>query len=60
MGQLLGAYARCLATRVWPAFDVSAPNSVNAWSEIYLEPWMTQGDGGTSTYFALGAVPVAA
>ena len=55
LAQLMAAYAQCLATQNWPAFDVSAPGSVNAWSEVFLEPWMTQGDGGATQYFALSA-----
>ena len=55
LAQLLGAYAQCLKTRTWPAFDATAPGSLNAWSQVYLEPWMTQGSGGGASYFALAA-----
>ena len=60
---LLKAYARSLASGVWPAFDPAVPGSLNAWPEFFLEPWMTQGDGKNDRFFAVGAsnaLPLAA
>ena len=57
LAQLMDTYALCLSTQSWPAFDPSAAGSLTAWSQVFLEPWMTQGDAGAAGYFALGAVP---
>jgi len=54
---LLTAYASCLKRGVWPPFDAAEPGSINAWTPVYLEPWMTQGDGTTGNYFALNGLP---
>ncbi|MCX6923916.1 MAG: hypothetical protein NT154_12020 [Verrucomicrobia bacterium] len=56
LGLLIGAYAQCLKRDIWPAFDLTVAGSLNAWSEVYLEPWMTQGSPSGSQYFALGQV----
>ena len=55
MQQLLRAYAAAVKSQVWPAFDSAIAGSVNAWTEVYLEPWMTQGAGVGGGYFALRA-----
>ena len=55
MQQLLRAYAAAVKTQTWPAFDPAIAGSVNAWTEVYLEPWMTQGAGVGGGYFALRA-----
>ncbi len=57
---ILGAYARCLKSGDWPAFDPSTGELLTPWSEVHLEPWMTQGDGGRHTFFALEAAAHAA
>ena len=60
---LLGAYARCLATQSWPAFDPNLPGSIDSWSAFHLEPWMTQGDGHSGRFFGVEAahtLPLAA
>ena len=53
MQELLRAYATAVKTQTWPAFDPAIAGSVNAWTEVYLEPWMTQGAGVGGGYFAL-------
>ena len=53
--ELLKAYARCLSTGIWPVFDTSVPGPVRAWTEWFLEPWMTQGDGKTDRFFGVAA-----
>ena len=55
--ELMAAYAKCLKTGIWPAFDPLLPGADAAWSEFHLEPWMTQGDGQTGGYFAVSHAP---
>jgi hypothetical protein len=55
LAEILDAYARCLKFSVWPAFDPDTGELVEQWSEVHLEPRMTQCDGGRSTFFALEA-----
>jgi hypothetical protein len=53
---LLGTYAQCVKTGKWPAFEAENVGTINAWTPVYLEPWMTQGDGLSGNYFALTGV----
>ena len=55
--ELLMAYARCLKSGVWPGFEADAKGSLDAWSPVYLEPWMTQGEARGDKLFAVDAVP---
>ncbi len=57
---LLKAYAKCLAAGKWPSFETSQPGSLDSWAPVYLEPWMTQGDGRSDRFFAVAAAPAAA
>ena len=57
---LLNSYANCIHSGVWPAFDRSAPLTLEGFTPVFLEPWMTQGSSPAASYFAIGAVPEAA
>ena len=57
LAQLMAAYAKCLATGKWPAFDPELPGALEAWSQFHLEPWMTQGSGGASNFFGVTNAP---
>jgi hypothetical protein len=52
---LLAAYARCLLAGAWPKFDLSAPDSIHGWPEVFLEPWMTEPATNNSQFFGLSA-----
>lgn len=52
---LLASYASCLSTGFWPAFDRSAPSTLEGFTPVFLEPWMTQGQSPSASYFAIGA-----
>lgn len=52
---LLAAYARCLQTGVWPAFDAAGTGGLDAWAEVHLEPWMIDPRQGGAGYFAVAA-----
>jgi hypothetical protein len=56
LDDLMAAYAQCLKTGHWPAFDPLVPGAQESWSQFSLEPWMTQGDGRTAMYFGVTAV----
>ena len=53
--QLLAAYARCRLSGVWPAFDPLSQEFLGSWTTVYLEQWMTQGDGNAGSYWAISA-----
>ena len=57
LDQLMAAYAKCLKTGLWPAFDPDLPGAQEAWSAFHLEPWMTQGDGGATAFFGVTNAP---
>ena len=57
LGALLNAHAACLKSGIWPAFDRSAPSTLDGFTPVYLEPWMTQGTSPTASFFAIGATP---
>jgi len=57
LDQLMAAYAKCLKTGLWPAFDPNLPGAQEAWSPFHLEPWMTQGDGGATAFFGVTNAP---
>ena len=52
---LMGAYAQCLKSGKWPAFDPCIPGAPESWGQFHLEPWMTQGDGRAQLYFGVTA-----
>ncbi len=55
LADLMGAYARAVQSQTWPGFDPVNTNPIDSWTEFTLEPWMTQGTGGSAAYFALEA-----
>ena len=57
LDELMAAYAKCLKTGLWPAFDPDLPGAQEAWSQFHLEPWMTQGDGGATAFFGVTNAP---
>lgn len=57
--RLLNAYAKCLRADVWPSFDLIGQGSLSAWSEVFLEPWMTESDGRAQSFFAVSAAAAA-
>jgi hypothetical protein len=57
LATLMAAYAKCVATGLWPAFDPLVPQSEDSWSPFHLEAWMTQGTGGAQSFFGVSAAP---
>jgi hypothetical protein len=56
---LLAAYAVCVQTQVWPAFDPPPTASMDSWTEVHLEPWMIDPRQGGAGYFAVSATKTA-
>ena len=50
---LLAAYAQCLKSRRWPAFDRPNAAAPDDWTEVHLEPWMVNPENGSAGYFAI-------
>jgi hypothetical protein len=56
---LLNAYAKCLKSGVWPAFDPPPEARTLAFTEVHLEPWMIDPQQGGAAYYAVSAGRVA-
>jgi ribosomal protein L40E len=54
--RLLERMAFCRKWDLWPAFDPHCAGALPAWSETYLEDWMTQAGAGASGYWAVDGV----
>jgi hypothetical protein len=53
---LTAAYARCVKAGWWPNFEAAGGDTLDAWPESHVEPWMTAGMGADGGFFAPGAV----
>jgi hypothetical protein len=54
--RLLEAIAFSRRWDLWPNFDPQCAGALPAWSETYLDDWMTQAGAGASGYWALEGV----
>ena len=54
--RLLERMAFCRKWDLWPTFDPLCSAALPAWSETYLDDWMTQAGAGASGYWALDGV----
>ena len=54
--RLLERMAFCRKWNLWPTFDPLCSGALPAWSETFLEEWMTQGGAGSTGYWAVDGV----